>query len=178
MWIHGGGTFHANIIQPGEADLWGDIFRRHRPAWPAKQQSVPRSHNYANVGHISRFANRCTALWTGCLEMSSSTQDSTYRPTDSDATKLGVQQSVQVGLMLRVLPMSTMPCQQLPSNGTAQYSGKSVPKRVRCTAPTNLGTPMLASVHCKHLCICLSWHYDLSRLVWHVCTLKLGILTL
>ena len=44
-WIHGGGTFHANIIPQWEDHLWGDIFRIRRPALASPRRRHRRAIN-------------------------------------------------------------------------------------------------------------------------------------
>jgi len=44
--IHGGGTFHANIILRWEDYSWGDIFRRHRSALASPRRRNHRAIRY------------------------------------------------------------------------------------------------------------------------------------
>jgi len=62
-WIHGGGTFHDNIIPPWDDYSRGDIFRRRRPALASPRRRHHRAIRYDSCTQQSWSAanNRRTA---------------------------------------------------------------------------------------------------------------------
>jgi len=62
-WIHGGGTFHADITPPWEDYSRGDIFRRRRPALTSPRRRQHRAIRYDSSKQQSwpAASNRPTA---------------------------------------------------------------------------------------------------------------------